>query len=441
MNTLPSVAVIVLSWNGERFLNACLEAVLAQTYPGLEVLVVDNASTDQSAAIVQAFAPRVRLIEAAENLGFAGGNNVGVRATQADIVILLNQDTVVQPGWLQAMVEPFTNEEVGIVGGKGLYPDGKTIQHAGAWVKPGDASTEHIGVGQPDDGQFNQLADMDYVTGASFAIHRRVLESLGGLDEAYYPAFYEEVDYCYRARRAGFRVVYQPQAVFLHYESASLAAQNYARLSALHRNRLRFVMRHWAWPELTTFGQVEQVDNTRAGWTEDVAARARAYFDALLNLGAVVAQRQVDATLGGPLSAVQARQFFAQLQKLREQALLRLSEVATPMPSTAGLAGQVAELVQVLEDRSVPVENPAPVSQAGVLGPIITRLRAAWLAVMVRPYLIPLLEQQWDYNRRLAQTLREVSRQTAAAQWQAMVLSADDAALFERLQRALENED
>lgn len=445
MNTPLSVAVIVLSWNGERFLNACLEAVLAQTYPLLDVLVVDNASTDQSAAIVQSFAPRVRLIRTAENLGFAGGNNVGMRTTQADVVILLNQDTVVKPGWLWAMVEPFAISDVGIVGGKGLYPDGKTIQHAGARVKPGDAFTEHIGGGQPDDGQYDQFADMDYVTGAAFAIHRRVWERLGPLDEAYYPAFYEEVDYCYRARRAGFRVVYQPRAVFLHHETASLPVRSYAQVSAFHRNRLRFVLRQWEMSELEFFVTVERSTNAMVGEEDDVAARARAYFEAMLALQTIAIQRQADVTLGPPLSGGQTRWLFGALQALRQQVLMRLPEVMAgafpdvPLSASDEAIG-LGRLVRAAEKRVVPHEQMAPVSLMPIFGPLITRWRALWLAVVVRPYVIPLLQQQWEYNAQLVQVARYVSRQAAIAQRQAVILSEDDAALLQALQHTLPSE-
>lgn len=442
MSTTPLVAVIILSWNGERFLRSCLEAVLAQNYPALEVLVVDNGSTDQSAAIVQTFAPRVRLIQTSENLGFAGGNNVGLRNTQAEIVILLNQDTVVQPGWLAAMVETLADSTIGIVGGKALYPDEKTIQHAGARVKPGNALTEHIGVGELDAGQYDQLTDMDYVTGAAFAIHRRVLERLGELDADYYPAFYEEVDYCYRTRRAGFRVVYQPRAVFLHHETASLPARSYAQASALHRNRLRFILRQWGWAELEAFVASDRSTNTTVGGEDEVAARARAYFEAMLALPTIVAQRQADVTLGPPLLDSQTRWVFDNLQALRQQALTRLPEIittATPISASpvSGEAAWLERLVRAAEERAVPQEQMAPISSAPVVGPLITWLRALWLAVMVRPYLIPLLQQQWEYNAQLVQVARYVSQRAAIAQRHAAILSADDAAILKMLRDQL----
>lgn len=445
MTDTPSVAVIVLSWNGERFLKPCLEAVLTQNYPVLEVWVVDNGSTDQSATIAQTYAPRARLIQTGENLGFAGGNNVGLRNTQAEIVILLNQDTVVQPGWLAAMAETFADSTIGIVGGKALYPDGKTIQHAGARVKPGTANTEHIGVGELDTGQYDQLADMDYVTGAAFAVHRRVLDRLGELDAKYYPAFYEEVDYCYRARRAGFRVVYQPRAVFLHHETASLPARSYFQVSAFHRHRLRFVLRHWDFAELETFATVERDANEIVNDEDDVAACARAYFEAMLALGPIAIQRQTDVTLGPPLSGDQRRWLFGALQALRQQMLTRLPEVMastsrmTHSP-TADDASGLERLVRAAEERVRPQEQRAPVSKVPVVGPLITRFRALWLAVMVRPYLIPLLQQQWEYNAQLVQVARYVSRQAAVAQRHAAILSADDAALIDALQHAVHSE-
>ena len=183
-------AVIVLSWNGIRDLPACLSAVLAQQGAEAQLLVVDNGSTDGSAALVREHYPDVRLVENGRNLGFSAGMNVGMRLLREspdppEVVILLNQDTIVAPDWLGSILAPLQqNQQVGAVGCKIYYPDGRTIQHAGGWLEPGRAVSRHYGYGEVDVGQHDQPRAVEYVTGAAIALRIRALDEVG-LDEGF----------------------------------------------------------------------------------------------------------------------------------------------------------------------------------------------------------------------------------------------------------------
>jgi GT2 family glycosyltransferase len=423
------ISVIILAWNGERFLEPCLAALLAQADKEAEIIVVDNGSRDNSGTLAEQHGPRVRLIRNGYNLGFAGGNNVGLRAATGEAVVLLNQDTVVQPGWLSALASTFADSAIGIVGCKALYPDGRTLQHAGARVHPGNAYTEHIGSGEPDTGQYDRLADVDYVTGAAFAIHRRALERLGGLDEGFYPAYYEEIDYCYRARRAGFRVVYQPQAVLHHHETSSLPQPSYVHYRAVHRNRVRFILRHWDDEGLAAFAEVEEHAIGMILSLDDAAARARAYWDNWLGFSSIVSQRRSDPTLGPALTEAQERRTLDALLALRRRAQARLYDMLPSAPPPfdlpgvdgAGLAADLSHLRPLWEH--VEERAFAPASTMPVLGPLITRFRAFWLALVVRPYVDPILRQ----------LLIEAAHQATVTQRLAEVLSADDAAILETI--------
>jgi GT2 family glycosyltransferase len=413
------VSVIVLVWNGEKFLDACLSALLAQDYSPFEVIVVDNASSDNSVKIVQGYEPRVRLIRNDYNLGFAGGNNVGLKVANGDIVVLLNQDTVVQPGWLRAIVETFDDPTIGIVGCKALYPDGRGFQHAGGMVDPACAFTRHIGWGEVDTGQYDSLSEPDYVTGAAFAIHRKVLLRLGGLDEQFYPAFFEEVDYCYRARRAGFHVVYQPRACLYHHETASLPADGSQRGLTYHRNRIRFLLRHWSREAFDSFARAESQGIQDDLALDDVVARARAYWDNLLALPIIFSQRRADVTLGGALLQGEFRWLVETLQSLRQQALDRI--VALSTKSVAPSANERDASVSAIP--AVPVANPQTLiqelGQAAVLqeprlhskvpmfGWLINGFRFLWIALIGRHYIVPILNQQSAFNDRLTELLRE----------------------------------
>jgi GT2 family glycosyltransferase len=243
-----NAAVIVLSWNGANVLPACLQALGAQDGGQPDLLVVDNGSVDGSAALVRELSPACRLIENGRNLGFAGGMNVGLRALLArsappDIVVLLNQDTIVATDWLRQITAPFaTDERIAAAGCKIHYPDGETLQHAGAYLQLPRALNYHIGQHERDIGQYDLPRDMEQVTGAAIALRVAALREVGLFDEGYIPAYYEDVDLCWRLRRAGYRVYYAPAATLRHAESGSTSGQD-RRSALLNRNRLRFVIK------------------------------------------------------------------------------------------------------------------------------------------------------------------------------------------------------
>ncbi|MBI5652663.1 MAG: glycosyltransferase family 2 protein [Chloroflexi bacterium] len=424
-------SIIILGWNGAAFLENCLRALLEQNQDA-EIVVVDNASTDDSIAVVQKFLPRVQLIRNPANLGFAGGNNVGIRAATGDAIILLNQDTVVHPGWLRALAETFDDSTIGIVGCKSLYPDARGIQHAGGIVQPGTAQTRHSGWGEQDAGQYDTLTEPDYVTGAAFAIRRAVIERLGGLDENFYPVFYEEVDYCYRARRAGFRVVYQPRAVLHHSETTTFPA-SYHRAAAYQRNRIRFVLRHWDARALDDFFAREQHTIASANLIDDSVANARAYWDNLLAFPLIASQRRNDATLGAPLTRDENRRVLEMLAALRQAAHHRIAtlimhhaalaqqKVAAPeyAPVAQSILSETIDLaalythIENMEAQAL-LEWAHPHPRAPGLRGWMDTARDFLVTPLLRHYLEPLAQQQSAFNVRTFRALATLMRATDA---------------------------
>jgi GT2 family glycosyltransferase len=410
-------SVIVLNWNGLRYLGPCLDALLAQDYDNFEVLVVDNGSTDGSAGFVTESYPQVVLVRNERNLGFATANNRGLRKATGDLLVLLNNDTEVHPGWLRALVNTASEPGVGIVGAKALYPDGK-LQHAGGYVGKRGAASHH-GYQEPDGGQFDQTRDVDFVTGASLAITRKALETVGELDEGFAPIYYEDLDWCYRARAAGLRVVYQPQAKLVHHESATTATFNYEQMFALNHGRLRFVFKHWALDRLLTeFGPDESEWVAAMDRNEELMTARRAYLHTILALRSILAFRGS--------SPQEADALVGLLSDLRSATLASLAAmVATEDPSGShqplvqtATVRERAKLLETLRANQAIHEQPFT-SQVPVVGRLIVSVRNLWNSVAAKWYVRPMLHQQNVFNAQVVGYLQALEELEPRLQVQA----------------------
>ena len=251
------ISIVICSLNGADRLPDCLQAVRGSDWTDLEVIVVDNGSTDGTGDVVRRLDPEAIVIRAERNLGFAGGNNLGIEQARGDMVVLLNDDCEPRPGWLGALVGGAADlANWGVLGCKLLYPGGRIIQHAGGWVQA-NGLTGHLGYGQEDRGQYAGPFSCDYVTGAAFAISRQALETVGLLDPEYFPIYFEELDYCRRLRQAGFGVYCVPEAEVIHHESQTTGRMSAGFLRKYHRNRLRFVLKMFSRQELARAGRAE----------------------------------------------------------------------------------------------------------------------------------------------------------------------------------------
>lgn len=247
MNETPSVTLVVLNWNGRSLLPDCLHAL--QAFPA-HIVVVDNASSDDSVALVRQQFPQVELLLSSQNLGFAGGNNLALRRVQTEFVGLVNPDVILQADWLEKILAPMlADPTMGIAGCKLFYPgQERLLQYAGGYITPPLAMPGHYGLREPDTGQHDLLRDVGYVIGAACLVRRTALAQAGLLDEGYF-LYYEDVDWCAAFRQAGYRVVYVPEAVGIHLESASTQKESFAYLQRFHTGRWRFMLKHYA-PEM-----------------------------------------------------------------------------------------------------------------------------------------------------------------------------------------------
>ncbi len=245
-SNLQQVSVIALTYNSAPFIVRCLESLSWQSYPSFQVIVVDNHSTDDTVERIQQSEFRPVLIQNTTNRGCAGGNNDGWRQSDGEIIVFLNPDTEATRDWLESLVAPFADDpSVAITGCKIYYPNSRILQHAGGILYP-NAMSDHYGNQQEDTGQYDTQREVDYITGAAYAVRRSFLESVGGLDEDYSPAYYEETDLCYKARKQGLKVLYVPSAVIYHHESPTLLRCSPAFYKTYYRSRIRFLLKNYS---------------------------------------------------------------------------------------------------------------------------------------------------------------------------------------------------
>ena len=215
------VSIIIPVFNQLEYTHACLASLQAvQEQPRFEVVVVDDCSTDgTSEAIAQI--PGVVYLRNDTNSGFIASCNAGAKTARGKYLVFLNNDTVVKPGWLTALLDTFKEEKrAGIVGSKLLYQDGR-LQEAGGVIWQ-DASGWNYGkFDDPRKPEYNYLRDVDYCSAAALMVPRALFESAGGFDSRYAPGYYEDTDLAFKVRQAGYRVLYQPLSEVIHHEGAT----------------------------------------------------------------------------------------------------------------------------------------------------------------------------------------------------------------------------
>lgn len=219
------VSIIILNWNGKQDTLECLKSVLQLEYANFEVIVVDNGSSDDSVEAISAAYPDILVLETGTNLGYAGGNNVGIRQAMehhADYILVLNNDTTVASDLLSAFINAVdTLPEGSILGAKIYYFDKPDVLwFAGGELRSYAQGFKHIGLNQIDSEEFNQCRKVDYITGCALFAEANTFNEVGLLDEDFFLT-YEETDWCYRAKTYGFDCFVIPSAKLWHKVSSS----------------------------------------------------------------------------------------------------------------------------------------------------------------------------------------------------------------------------
>jgi len=407
MSNHPTTTIIVLNWNGRSYLKASLDALSTQTHKADHIVLVDNGSTDDSLELVQEHFPTVEILRNEINLGYAGGNNKALSCLESEIGILVNPDIVVRPDWLANLLSVFAeNTAVGIAGCKLLFPGEQQLQHAGGLITHPRAMPYHKGMYSRDKGQFNAPADVDFVTGAAFAIRREMIETIGLLDEGFF-MYFEDADLCARARRSGFRVVYVPDAIATHDESAIAVRGSPSYLRRFHHGRWRYLLKHFSAEEL-----IEETLPAEAAYLEEVKDDERlalgwAYRTTLDTFPEIM---KTCLTHGGEeFSTVDQAAIKAGLLDLRQEALLW-----TKNPED----WQHLEKVGRIEPQPFSASTP-------LLGPLFARLRDIWASISTKYYVGSLNDQQNAFNQAFVEELQVIGEKLRALEIDWMQREAD----------------
>lgn len=242
---MPQVSIIILNWNGKRFLKECLDSLRGQTFSDFETIVVENGSSDGSADYLRETYPWVRLVPLPENIGFAGGNNRALRECSGQFIVTLNNDTRLASGFLAALVSAAqTNPSIGMVAAKmmNFFEKGR-IDSVGVSVA-GNGMGQNIGVGEQDLGQYDLPADV-FGPCAGAALYRRsMLDQVGFFDASFF-AYYEDLDLAWRGRLAGWRAVTAPDAVVYHVHSATSGKMTPFTVYHVQRNKWFVLLKNW----------------------------------------------------------------------------------------------------------------------------------------------------------------------------------------------------
>lgn len=273
----PLVIIIILNTNRRDDTLACLASLAQTTYRNHKIIVLDNRSSDGSVEAIHSSFPTVQVIELQQNLGYAGNNNVGIQAalTQgADWIFVLNEDTILAPDCLSQLIQLGTSDSrIGIVGPMVYHHDEPNIIQSAGGRLGSDWQAWHLGQNELDKGQFSVAHEVDWISGCAILVRRTVIEQVGMLDERFF-YYWEETDWCARAKKSGWRIVHVPQARLWHkgvqrdYQPSSsvtyYAVRNRFLMLAKHRAPLR------AW--IVAWGQTVR---TLASWSIKPQWRAK----------------------------------------------------------------------------------------------------------------------------------------------------------------------
>jgi len=298
MTDTPLVSVVVPNWNGERLLPLCLDSLRQQTYRPVEVIVVDNGSTDGSLALLAQSYPEVRVVALDENRGYAGGVNAGFRAAQGRLLVAFNNDAEAEPDWIVGLVAALDRHpEAGMATSRVRLFDRRDHLHTAGDFYRLDGIPGNRGVWRPDGPAFDEECWVFGAAGVASAYRRQMLDQIGLLDETF-GSYLEDVDLSWRAQLAGYGCIYAPRAVVYHMVSATGGGPMASFF--VGRNTLWVIVKNYPGSLLRRFWPAVLRAQFRIAWQalrawRGAAARARlrGQMAALLGLPRLLRERRL----------------------------------------------------------------------------------------------------------------------------------------------------
>ena len=245
-NRQPLVSIIILNYNQIKVTFEFIESTKKLAYKNFEIILVDNASKEDPTKLVQSTYPEVKLIVNKINLGFTGGNNVGIEASKGDYYFIVNNDTEVTENLIEELLEPFLiDSSIGVVSPKIRYfSNPNLIQYAGfTEVNPFTGRNKPIGGKEMDNGQHDISGYTAYAHGAAMLVKKEVVEKVGMLPDMFF-IYYEELDWSAHIKRAGYKIYYQSKALIYHKESVTMGKESAIKAYYHNRNRILFMRRN-----------------------------------------------------------------------------------------------------------------------------------------------------------------------------------------------------
>ena len=239
---VTKISIIILNWNGKKITSGCLKSIKNQSFKEYEIIVVDNASSDGSQEYFKKKFPKVKLIENKENLGYAGGNNIGIKKANADYILILNNDTILDKNFLEELWKE--RNKADILGVKNYYFDKKNLVWAiGSKVNKFTMKAKLVGNKLIDSKDIDKM-EIEHAVGSAIFLNKKVIDKIGFLDEDYF-AYYEETEWQTRAINAGFKISWVPSAKLWHKVAYSTGGGR-SPMSAYYlvRNRAYYIKKY-----------------------------------------------------------------------------------------------------------------------------------------------------------------------------------------------------
>jgi len=243
---MPLISVITVNYNQSGVTLDFLESMRKISYSNIEIFVVDNASPNDNPDLIKERYPEINLLKTPINLGFAGGNNVAVKKARGKYVLFINNDTEVEAGFLEPLVELLEeNDQIGMVSPKiHFFHTPNTFQFAGFTpLSPITIRNQAIGFGETDTGQYNYAAETGSIFGAAMLIPMKIIEEVGMMADIFF-LYYEEHDWASRIKSAGYKIYYQGESLVLHKESISTVKNSPFQIYYMYRGRILYARRN-----------------------------------------------------------------------------------------------------------------------------------------------------------------------------------------------------